>query len=56
MFVEQLYGAGIVDEAEKEVLLQPIEKAERRLYRQGAHLTSPKIIDVRPSFQRSAMA
>lgn len=33
--MEQLYGSGMVDEAEKEALIEPIERLERRLMRRG---------------------
>lgn len=46
LFVEQLYNSGMVDEAEKEALLEPIEKNERLLLRKGALGRSPKIDEV----------
>ena len=46
-FVEQLYGSGMVDEAEKEALLVPIDKLERRLMRRGAiGWRSPRVDEV----------
>jgi len=48
-FVEQLYNSGMVDELEKEALLEPIEKNERRLVRTGALNLSHRIDEVRPS-------
>lgn len=47
-FVEQLYGSGMVDETEKEALIAPIEKLERRLMRRGAlGWRSPRVDEVR---------
>lgn len=48
VFVEQLYGSGMVDETEKESLLKPIEKAERQLYRMGTVTQAPRITEVSP--------
>lgn len=46
-FVEQLYGSGMVDEAEKEALHAPIERLERRLMRRGAlGWRSPRVDEV----------
>ncbi len=46
-FVEQLYSSGMVDEAEKEALIAPIEKLERRLMRRGAlGWRSPRVDEV----------
>ena len=46
--MEQLYGSGMVDEAEKEALIEPIERLERRLMRRGGlGWRSPKVDDVR---------
>ena len=46
-FVEQLYSSGMVDEAEKEALLAPIDKLERRLMRRGAlGWRSPRVDEV----------
>lgn len=46
-FVEQLYSSGMLDEQEKELLLEPVEKKERKLHRKGAVWRAPKIVDVR---------
>jgi hypothetical protein len=46
VFVEQLYGSGMVDETEKESLLKPIEKAERQLFRVGTISHAPHITEV----------
>ena len=45
-FVEQLYSSGMLDEQEKELLLEPVEKKERKLHRKGAVWRAPKIVDV----------
>ena len=46
-FVEQLYGSGMVDEAEKEALVEPIERLERRLMRRGGlGWRSPRVDEV----------
>lgn len=44
-FVEQLYGSGMVDEAEKEALIEPIERLERRLMRRGGLDWRPPRVD-----------
>ena len=52
-FVEQLYSSGMVDEAEKEALIAPIEKLERRLMRRGAlGWRSPRVDEVRAGLSR----
>jgi hypothetical protein len=46
--VEQLYASGMVDETEKEALIAPIEKLERRLMRRGAlGWRCPRVDEVR---------
>lgn len=46
-FAEQLYNSGMVDETEKEALVAPIERLERRLMRRGAlGWRSPRIDEV----------
>ncbi len=46
-FVEQLYGSGMVDESEKEALIEPIERLERRLMRRGGlGWRSPRVDEV----------
>ena len=44
-FVEQLYGSGMVDESEKEALIEPIERLERRLMRRGGIGWRPPRVD-----------
>lgn len=45
--MEQLYGSGMVDEAEKEALIEPIERLERRLTRRGGlGWRSPRVDEV----------
>ena len=45
-FVDHLFASGMVDEAEHEQLLKPIEKRERRMQRQGALWRVPLISEV----------
>lgn len=45
-FVSQLYSSGMVDEAEQEIILQPIHKQERLLQRKGPHWQAPSISEV----------
>ena len=45
-FVEQLYNSGMLDEQEQEQLVEPVEKKERKLQRNGAVWRAPKIVDV----------
>ena len=45
-FVGHLFASGMVDEAEHEQLLKPIEKRERRMQRQGALWRVPLISEV----------
>ena len=45
-FVEQLYSSGMLDEQEREQLVEPVEKKERKLQRKGAVWRAPKIVDV----------
>lgn len=47
IFVEQLYGSGMIDESEKDALLEPIERSERRLLRHGAMGRSTMVYEVR---------
>ena len=47
-FVEELHGAGVVDDVERKALLAPIEKRERMLQRRGAVWRTPRVMDVRP--------
>lgn len=44
--MKQLYNSGMVDELEKEALLEPIEKNERRLVRTGTLNLSHRIDEV----------
>lgn len=46
LFVEQLYSSGMVDENEKESLLEPIHKNERRLLRKNSLGLSHRIDEV----------
>ena len=46
MFVQQLWGSGMVDETEREALLEPVERLERRLLRQGAMGRSTMVYEV----------
>lgn len=45
--MEQLYGSGMIDEAEKEALLEPVERSERRLLRHGAMGRSTMVYEAR---------
>lgn len=56
LFVEQLYASGMVDESEKELLLGPIQRQERRLQRRGPHWRAPSISEVRGGAACSAAA
>ena len=47
MFVHQLWGSGMVDETERDALLEPVERNERRLLRQGAMGRSTMVYEVR---------
>ena len=58
--MDQLYGSGMVDEAEREALLEPIETRERLAERRGPVWCPPVIIEVtavallpKPGFARS---
>ena len=56
-FVEQLYGSGMVDEMEKEALIAPIERLERRLMRRGAlGWRSPRVDEVRGCMSLSTVS
>ncbi len=46
LFVEQLYHSGMVDEVEKELLSEPIQKNERRLMRKHSLGLSHRIDEV----------
>ena len=46
--MEELHGAGVVDDVERKSLLAPIEKRERMLQRRGAVWRTPRVMDVRP--------
>lgn len=48
MFVHQLWSSGMVDETERDALLEPVEKNERRLLRRGAMGRSTMVFEVRP--------
>lgn len=45
-FVGQLYSSGMVDEAEQEIILEPIQRQERLLQRRGPHWRTPSISEV----------
>ena len=45
--MDQLYHSGMIDEAEKEALLEPIERSERRLLRHGAMGRSHMVYEAR---------
>ena len=46
-FVSQLYSSGMVDDAEKSLILKPIEKRERQLVRRGPSWKAASLSDVR---------
>ncbi len=45
-FVEQLYATAMIDELEHEQLLEPIERRERKLHREGAVWRTPLVTEV----------
>lgn len=45
-FAGQLYSSGMVDEAEHEHILMPIQRQERMLQRRGPHWQAPSISEV----------
>lgn len=53
-FIDQLYTSGMVDETEREMLVAPIQRQERRLTRRGPHWRAPSISEVRLSLLTTA--
>ena len=47
-FIDQLYTSGMVDENEREMLVAPTQRQERRMTRRGPHWRAPSISEVAP--------
>ena len=45
-FVEQLWSSGVIDEQEREMMVEPLDKMERRLIRHGPAWQPPPAVDV----------